>query len=230
MIMQTQIFQLFDLPHLTILSLIALVSIYLVWNASGKKNRLVCYIAGIFLLTCEIIFTIFAIYLGTWDYTWAIPLNLCDLALFAVVISLIYTIDWIWELAFFWVIIGSIPAVLTPDIAVSFPSPFYLLFFTAHGGAIISIFYLAIKQDMIINLKSVKRCWIITHIYVCLVFIFNLIFGTNYLFLLDKPFEVSPIDYMGPWPYYLFWLEIYFSVSLFIAYYMYRFIHPKKRM
>jgi len=175
-----------------------------------------------------VVLILIAIRQGIWSYRWALPLHLCDLAVFGVVLALLYPISLIGEMSYFWVVGGSIPAVLTPDIVVTFPNPFYFLFFLTHGGAIVSVFYLVASRTIILSWNSLRRVWIITHLYAGFIAVFNTTFGTNYLYLCERPDQFSPLDYLGPWPIYLIGLEILFIISLFLSYSIYQIIHPRK--
>jgi hypothetical integral membrane protein (TIGR02206 family) len=46
-----------------------------------------------------------------------------------------------------------------------------------------------------------------------LIFVFNAIFGTNYLYLNHKPENPSLIDWLGPWPLYPF-VMAFIGISL----------------
>jgi len=214
---------LFDTPHLSMMVAIVLLTILLF--RFGKQNKggvaIPLLLCGV-LLGSSLGFTLSAIHQGIWSYRWALPLHLCDLATICVVVTLLYPVPVMGELSYCWAIGGSIPAVLTPDIAARFPAPAYIVFFAMHGGVIVSVFYLVATRIVTITWNSLRRVWLITHLYAGLIALFNRTFEANYLFLCWKPSQFSLIDYMGAWPYYLVWLEVWFLVSLILSYVIYR--------
>lgn len=220
---------LLDKAHLLMLVAIVIGAIVAIRLSRQKKGGAVIplLLAGV-LLGSSFGYTFSAIQQGTWSYRWALPLHLCDLATFCVVITLLYPMPLIGELSYCWAICGSIPAVLTPNLSVTFPHPAYLVFFAMHGGVVISVFYLVASKNIAINWHSIRRVWLITHVYAGLIAMFNAIFETNYLYLCWKPTQFSPLDYMGPWPVYLVGLEVWFVMSLFLSYSVYQAMHPRE--
>jgi len=47
------------------------------------------------------------------------------------------------------------------------------------------------------------------------VFGLNMLLGSNYMYLAHKPATASAIDFLGPWPLYLLWLEL-IALALFL--------------
>lgn len=221
-ILNTDSFQLFGLMHLTTIGIILLIAFILVVIARSAKCqnwiKPISWILAVVLLTNEIIFVTIVIRAGIWSYKWGLPLNICDLAIFAVAYSLIRHNQFVWEVAYFWGLGGTMQAILTPDIYATFPDYMFFKFFITHGCIVIGVIFLAAGRRRLINLKSVKRIWITTNIYGIFILIFNGIFDTNYLYLCAKPSRSSVIDFLGPWPYYIFGLEIILIISLFLYY------------
>ena len=50
------------------------------------------------------------------------------------------------------------------------------------------------------------------------VFFFNQILGSNYLFIAHKPETASLIDVLGPWPWYILSLEVIGAVMCLLLY------------
>lgn len=219
------LFQQFDSTHLLTLLLIALLSIGSAILGFKRKNvsleKIFRWSLVLLLIGNEIFIHVAAIQAGEWRYTWALPLHLCDLSLIALMVALLGKSQIAWELAFFWGIGGSIPAMITPDIPLAFPHFYYVAFFIHHGGIIIGVLYLAFSGKYPLPFSSIKRVWIITHVYVLFIAIFNFTVKTNYLFLCGKPSQPSLIDYLGPWPLYILGLEVIFTFSLFFLYWVF---------
>src|ERR1700722_11723878 len=61
-----------------------------------------------------------------------LPMQLCDWAMVAAGITLVRPNRLGYELAYFWAMCGSLQALFTPDLAVDFPDPRFVVFFLQH--------------------------------------------------------------------------------------------------
>jgi len=137
-----------------------------------------------------------------------LPLELCDLALIAVIGTLIRPeIRYLGEMGVLWALSGSVQAILTPDLGEGFPSLSFILFFLTHCGVVVSAVYVMARGHVVLVPASVLRVWLATNVYASSVGILNWRFGSNFGYLAAKPIKPSLLDYLGPWPYYIFWEE-----------------------
>ena len=132
-----------------------------------------------------------------------LPLHLCSAALVLSVFMLWRRSYRLYEVAYFWGLGGGLAAILTPDIPFGFPHPWFIVFFTGHSLAPLAIVYATFVFDWRPRLRSVGIALAATVAYAALIYPVNLMLGTNYLYLVHKPYQPSPIDYLGPWPWYL---------------------------
>ena len=220
--MNTGEFITFGPVHLITLGLILFTA--LVLSGIARLERFRNYVPKIryslagLLLANEFIYVVGLMIKGVWTYKWGLPLQICDLAIFAVAYCLIKHIAFIWEIAYFWGLSGTLQALLTPDLKVSFPNYIYIKFFLTHGLIVISIIFLAVGLGRPIFFESLKRVFWVTNAYALFIGLFDWCFGCNYLYLCHKPTQPSLLDYMGPWPYYWVGGELMFIASLFIYY------------
>jgi len=221
-------FQIFGSAHLLTIGVILLIAACFVLAARKKEwqplARPMSWALVLLLLCNELIFLILVITKGIWSYKWGLPLQICDLAIFAVCFSLIKHRQFVWELAYFWGLGGTLQAILTPDLIVTFPDLIYMKFFLTHGCILIGVIYLSVGLGRPIYFSSLKRVWLITHLYALFMGVLNWVFDTNYAYLCAKPSQTSILDYFGAWPNYLLGLEMTFIVSLFIYYLPYYFV------
>jgi len=166
----------------------------------------------------EAVWIIGAIVLGHWHYSWGLPLQLCDLAIFGIALCLIRHVQWAWELAYFWGLGGSLQAILTPDLGVSFPDIVFIKFFLSHGCTVAGVIYLAVGLRRPIAPISLVRVFLITNIYGGLVLIFNWAAGTNYMYLNHRPTQPSLLDMAGQGLWYYVGLEVMLILSLMFYY------------
>lgn len=147
-----------------------------------------------------------------------IPLQLCDMALFATAWALWNGSAGASEVAYFWALAGSLQAVLTPDLSRGFPDPWSIKFFLVHCGVVLSAVYLAVTGRVQPTARSVWRMWALTNGYAAVAGMANWVWGTNYGYLARKPMQPSLLDYFGPWPWYIVGLEAAALVSFYIYY------------
>lgn len=137
-----------------------------------------------------------------------IPLQLCDLALLLTVAALWSPRPRACELAYFWGLVGSSQAILTPDLQHPFPDYWWLKFFATHCGVVLSVVYLAVTGRVRLMDRSVWRVWGLTNLYAGMVGLINWIAGTNYGYLARKPMQPSLLDVFGPWPLYIVVMDV----------------------
>ena len=132
-----------------------------------------------------------------------LPLNLCDWATAATVITLLYPNQRSYELAYFWALAGTLQGMLTPDVKFEFPDIEFLLFFVFHGGIIASVLYLTFGLGWRPIPASLPRVIAWTLLYAGLAACVDWLAGTNYAFLRTKPPFATVFDVMPDWPWYI---------------------------
>jgi hypothetical integral membrane protein (TIGR02206 family) len=131
------------------------------------------------------------------------PLNLCDWATIATVVSLFWPNQRTYELAYFWALAGTLQGMLTPDVQHDFPDIQFVLFFIFHGGIIASVLYLTVGLGMRPYPASLPRVIGWTFVYAGVAGLFDWLSGANYGMLRAKPPYPTILDTMPPWPWYI---------------------------
>lgn len=227
-------FTTFSPEHLIAIAIIFLTTTACVVIARNQKLmhlvKPVSWTLAIVAVGHELLWVSGVIALGLWHYSWGIPLQLCDLAIFAVALTLIKHYQWVWELAYFWGLGGSLQAVLTPDLDVTFPDYVFIKFFLSHGCIVIGVIFLAVGLRRTIMFRSVVSVFVITNVYGLFVLFFNRLAGTNYMYLLEKPTQPSLLDYAGDGFIYYLGLEVLLILSLTFYYLPYFIMGLKKKI
>jgi hypothetical integral membrane protein (TIGR02206 family) len=131
------------------------------------------------------------------------PLNLCDWATVATVVTLFWPNQRTYELAYFWALAGTLQGMLTPDVIYDFPEIQFVLFFLFHGGIIASVLYLTFGLRLRPVPASLPRAIGWTFVYVGVAGAFDWASGANYGMLRMKPPYPTILDLMPPWPWYI---------------------------
>ena len=71
-----------------------------------------------------------------WTIWHLLPLHLCDALIFIAVFALITERQTASELLYFWACSGTLLAITTPDLGVTWPTPEFLSYFALHGGVV----------------------------------------------------------------------------------------------
>lgn len=147
-----------------------------------------------------------------------LPLHLCGASVTLGALMLWLRSFRVFEVVYFWGIGGVLAALLTPDLQMGFPHPLFLLFFAGHGLALTAVMYATLVLRFRPTFRSVVIAMGATALYALLIFPVNLLLGSNYLYLMRKPFQASPLDYMGPWPWYILGLAAVVVIVCLMCY------------
>ena len=196
--------------HVAVLGVFAVGAAVLVWHGrreSAAQARLVSRMLAVLLLAA---FGTALVYkLIRPDLATSIPLQLCDIAELTAAYALWTQRHRAFVLTYFWGLLLSSQALLTPDIgtpgegAPDFPSHLFLTFFVLHVLVVWSAVYLTWGRGMRPQWRDYRFAVVATLGWLAFTFTFNTIAGTNYGYLNGKPPTASILDVLGPWPLYL---------------------------
>lgn len=137
-----------------------------------------------------------------------LPLQLSDMTIFIVVITLIAEKQWSFELSYYWGFSGAVLALLTPDLKYEFPSLPALLYFGSHGIVVISVMIFVLGEFRKPERRSFLKAFLLINAYSVLMSIFDYLFKTDYFYLVHKPERLTLLNYLGPWPFYIIFADI----------------------
>ena len=123
-----------------------------------------------------------------------------------------------FNLVYYWGMSGMLQAIFSPDISQGFPHFHFIRFWIGHNGMILSILYCVSVYKMQPTVKGITNAFIACNILMFLVIPINYFLDSNYLWICEKPETKSLLDFLGPWPYYIFSVEILAIVHFYCAY------------
>ncbi len=141
--------------------------------------------------------------LGTWSVKYDLPLQLTDAVSLVTVLALWTRRQLLVELTYFWSLTASLQAILTPDLAQTFPSVYYFTYFIYHVGAVVAACLLVFGCRLYPRRGAFWRVFAVTLAFAALVGAADIITGGNYMYLRAKPVHNSLLKVMGPWPWYI---------------------------
>jgi len=196
-----------SLQHLIPIAIAILLTIAFIHysknNLSEKQKSKAIQYLGWFVSLTLVVFHSYRMLFDNYDFKEDLPLYLCSLMAMLIPIFTYYRKYWMFEILAFWIIGGTLQAVLTPDITTGFPSFDYFRYWVVHLGLLSVIFYFIFVFEMKPKLKSVFKSFLALQVYVVLMMAVNYLLDANYFYLNEKPKSASILDYFGEWPYYI---------------------------
>jgi|SRR5215469_13320314 len=132
-----------------------------------------------------------------------LPMDLCDWATIATIVTLVRPNQRSYELAYFWALSGTVQALVTPELYYDFPDLRFIIFFAFHSGTIAAVLFLTLARGRRPYPSSLPRVVAWSLLYLVSALAVNWLFGTNFGYLSGKPTKPSLLDLMGPWPIYI---------------------------
>jgi hypothetical integral membrane protein (TIGR02206 family) len=226
----TDDFHAFSTEHLVTLGAIAAIGTALIVIVRSSQRpmvrSLVCWTVAGLTMGGMMFKQIRQLSTGTWTLDDSVPLHLCDIGNVVTLLALIMACrsrrpswsQWLYELAYFWGLGGTIQALLTPDVAHPYPHPAFFRFFVTHGGIVVGVLVMTIGLRMRPRPSAFWKVWLATITLACVVFVLNFPLGANYMYLHGPPKRASIIDLMGPWPWSLIPLVMVGTLLLMLVY------------
>jgi hypothetical integral membrane protein (TIGR02206 family) len=197
--------------HVVVLGMFVIGAVLLVWigrRQTESQARLIGRVLAVLLLAVFLVALVYKLIRPTMDTS--VPLQLCDIAELVAAYALWSQRHWAFSLTYFWGLVLSSQALITPDIgtpeegAPDFPHHLFVTFFALHVLVVWSAIYLTWGRGMRPTWRSYRFAVAATVVWAAFTFTFNTIAGTNYGYLNAKPPTASVLDALGPWPVYVF--------------------------
>lgn len=214
------LFRPFSADHVITISIIVILCILLfVFRKQLTVNRRsVRFSLAAIILAANIFYHFWLVYEHSWSVQTALPLQLSDLAVLLAVIMLLTKNEIVFQFMYFAGLGSAIQAILTPDLYhFSFPHFLYFQSFISHGGVVLACLFMVAAYHYRPAFRSMWVAFVLVNIYGVGVFFLNKYLGSNYLYIMNKA-GMTPLNFLGPWPWYLLSLELVMIVMFYILY------------
>jgi len=152
-----------------------------------------------------------------------LPVAVCSISLILLVIYLWRPVEVLYNILFYWILVGSSLALLLPDLSETFPSLRFFSMFVTHGVNLFSMLYLVIIRKESPSEGSYNFAfWTLVIYGTCVVLPLDWVLHTNYLFAFSPPdIDFSPVNLLPKWPWYWFILLGFFYLMFWLVYRLY---------
>jgi hypothetical integral membrane protein (TIGR02206 family) len=200
---------------------------------STKAKSYLRYTIAILLFASEASKQITDLTNGGWTIKWSLPLHLCGITSVICIFMLITKSYRMFEVMYFWSLIGSPLAMILPDLNVSYTSITFWVFMISHSMNIIAIVYMMTIYKYRPNISSTVEGFLFTNIYMVFIAGFNYIAGSQYYYFYlckdPSPGFVNPFKTVTSWPQIILLLEMVTIITILIAYLPYFFKDNNKK-
>lgn len=211
-------FETFSFHHLAVLFVFIMFTLLMIWfglNSDEKRKLWIGFGIACIAFSIMVFDSIFRLVTHTYDVLTDLPFFLCDF----VVIILPFVIwkqqrKWIGIL-YFWVVAGTLQALLTPELEEGFPEFEFFRYFIMHGGIVTAVIYYIVVFKVKIGWKDFWNAVLYVQFYLITVHIVNILLKSNYSYTISKPTSQTILDFMGAWPWYILFGELV-MVALFL--------------
>lgn len=186
--------------HLIVLTLTLVAAISMFWvRKLPARNKQFVRRAIAAVLICQILaYNIWHLYHSSWDINSDLPLHLSWIANYLTVISLLLNRKLLYQITYYMGTWSALLATIFPDLHEGFPSFRFWEYFISHCFILIGIAYICFVKRIRMTYQSL---WISAGYIVLLgivAYIFNLLTGANYMYLLEVPVIG---EFLPPHPY-----------------------------
>ena len=144
---------------------------------------------------------------GEWVVAERLPLHMCGAMVWVSLYGLWTNRPWTRPLMYYLGIAGAIQGVLQPDSPYGLPHVRFVSTMLSHTTLVVAGLWVILVEKYTPDLRSTLRTFALVHVYAAVIFVLNLLVGSNYLYIVEKPESASLMDIFPEWPWYLLVLE-----------------------
>jgi hypothetical integral membrane protein (TIGR02206 family) len=214
-----------SVEHIIPIILALVIAIIIIKRSRSKSTKIkerVTFLVSLFVSLVVIVFHLKKALLDNYSIQEDLPLYLCSLLAVIIPIHSYYRRFWMFEILVFWIIVGTLQGVITPDIEIGFPSFDYFRYWVVHLGLLVIIGCEIIVFKLRPKWQSVLKSFFAFQIYIALIFGLNKLLDSNYGYLNEKPKSASILDYLGDWPYYVFKADVILLVAFVVVFLIFK--------
>ena len=178
-----------------------------------KTNKYFAYFAILVYLTTNV----YTIIIGDWTVQDFLPLHLCNISYFICILVLLNKKKWMYEWTLLLALPSALNAIMTPELIWGSSKWHIFEYYFMHGSLILVPLYLMFVMNYKLRILSWWSTFLRAQILVVIVFLLNLILGTNYMFLLSKPLVNNPLI-LGDWPFYILFVQLIGFLHIVVIY------------
>ena len=146
-----------------------------------------------------------------------LPLHLCPIVIILSIFMMFFHSEVLFQPVYFWSI-GAFFAILMPDIRDGMSNFASQSFFITHFFILFSTAYAFVHFRFRPTRAGFLCSFLLLVTLAFIMYFVNNKLGTNYLYVNHPPVTKSLMDFMGPWPYYIFSLA---GIDIAISFFMY---------
>lgn len=201
------IFATFSMEHLLVLLAYTAFAFCMyryadVYLSKSGKRRLGLFVSVMPLLTLLVRMYVIHLFEG-FSYLEDLPLYICRFACFLLPILFLTNSKKLFGVLYFWIMAGTINAVITPDLKYGLPHYESIFYWLIHCGLIMSILYGVFVHKWRPAKSDIWSAFWWANLFLVGVHLVNTFLQSNYSYTMHKPPKGSALDFFGPWPVYL---------------------------
>ncbi|WP_257474986.1 TIGR02206 family membrane protein [Bacillus sp. MCCB 382] len=217
---EMQTFELFSVPHVSVLLMFVAISFWLVYFRHFLKGyqSMLKWTLFSMLVMSEVSWHFWLVATGTWEVG-DLPLQLCSVSTFIAIYLFLRPNQKAYYLLFFIGLLPPILSMVTPEMAYQFPHFRFLKYFLHHAAIAWSVLYFIVYEGYRVPRRAVWTGFLMVNLLALPIFFLNILLDTNFFYLANPTESKTILSFFGEGVIYYINLEIAAIVVFFVTYF-----------
>ena len=217
--------------QLTLVMILAWLSIVCIgcFLSNNQYKKYISYCLITFALLQEVLdycnrFFFDHAYVVSWQVD--LPLQFCHFGFYFSLLGIIIAIEeknnskieqFLFDCAYVLGFAGALQAMITVDLTGVYNRIGVYTLNWQHSLIILNVLWLIFAYNKKFTIRSIFRAFLFMNIIIFPIGLINYILDANYMFLC-KPPNISSFFFIGKWPIYILWIELFYFIYVVILY------------